>query len=366
MTNNFFKLFIDVRNPCLSEVVSRNAKVLRAEKDIPQDTDFYLQVNKFRGERNEKNQLAGSRETNLFIAGKIVHLVDTKGDGTKYMAYWANRCRDFNQIIISDRMKKDHSMIDLVDTLRDIDLRNQHGHSMSIAFQNSLGNNTEADGKDGADIRLFMCCSNPDGKLPLILSMTALVALSLSGASLTLCRFFSRESSYYVNGVEILEIPFSIGFFSYTLLTCADDSICEKVTASTLCVPYPDNTDNWHMQASRSFAFLAILFGGLSFLLLCISTCFPLRRWVWKLIAFLFVMTSLFQGLVFLMLDSDLCKTIVLSEDEVTEEIDSVCHISHGALEAIIAASMHFAIAIASMHFVKSARKQQQNMDVGQ
>ncbi|KAL7535880.1 hypothetical protein ACHAXR_012207 [Thalassiosira sp. AJA248-18] len=350
------ELFFDVRNPCPDSALSaRNANVLRAEEDVSQDSDFYEQLARFRAERNE-NPLTALNSANLYIAGKIVHLVDTKGDRA-YVAYWANRHDDFNQVIISKRMISDHSMMEMVDVLSNIHLTGRRGNSSPMVFYSSMNITEEdAEGDEDTDIRLFMCCSNPDGKFPIALSLLAAVSLGFSGKSMTLCKFFSRESKFSVNEEKVTDIPVSIGLFSYSLMI--SDNATENVIASKYCVPYHLDRDNdWHMQASRAFAFLVVLFGCISFLLLCISTCFPLRRWAWKFITCMFLLTSLFQGLVFLMNQSDLCTNKDLDHG-VPMEIESECHIDEGATEAIIAVCLYFLAAIGSMHFARSKIKQ--------
>ena len=356
----FSKLFFDVRNPCPDSAVAlRNAKVLRAIEDISQDNEFYKQLKRFRAERAENNILSGSTDTKLYIAGKIVHLVDTKGDNSDYKAYvpyWASRHHDFNQVIISKRMTADHNILELVNILRDVRLNDGVGNSISTPFYGSV-NIAEAEGDEDPDIRLFMCFSNPDGKFPIVLSLIAAIALVLSGRSMMICNFFSRESAIMFDELKLLDIPFSIGLFSYTLLTCVDgrcDS-SDDVIPSKYCVPYPDDNDNWHMQASRAFASFVILFGGISFLLLCVSTCLSLRRWAWKMITCMFLLTSIFQGLVFLMNKSNLCVTVDDSESGIT--VESKCSLSEGAIEAVVACCLYFLAAIGAMYLVRIKRQ---------
>ena len=79
---------------------ARNAQVLRAQGDIPLDTEFSQQLEKLRAERADKNTKKSMKP--LFIPGKIIHLVDTSGTENKetYVPYWASR-DEFNQIEIS-------------------------------------------------------------------------------------------------------------------------------------------------------------------------------------------------------------------------------------------------------------------------
>mmetsp|Transcript_37578 Transcript_37578/g.79239 ORF Transcript_37578/g.79239 Transcript_37578/m.79239 type:complete len:478 (+) Transcript_37578:57-1490(+) len=357
------KVFFDIRKPCPDNTAAiRNAKVLSSMDDISHDNEFYEQLEAFRAERAENNQRSGSSDNSLWIAGKILHLVDIKGDNSDYKAYvpyWASRKRDLNQIIISKRMVTDHSMMELVDILRDIHahLNENGGVGNSIsAICNSINIGEIELGKieqdEDSDVRLFMCFSNPDGKFPIFLSSIALIALILSGLSMTMCEFFWRESEIKLDGLEILELPITIGLFSYTLLECEDgkcDGEDDKVIPSDICVPYPDNDFEVQMEEARAFAFLAMVFGSLSLLMLCVSTCWSFRRWAWIMVIFMLLLATLFQGLVFLLNQSGLCVTV--EDGNVT--LESKCHIDKGAIQAIAACCIYFVTAIGSMHVAR-------------
>ena len=343
-----------MRNPCLDKVAAdRNAKVLMDVADIPKETDFYKQLEMFRTERGDKSQ-----HTNLFIPGKIVHLVDTKGDNSDvgaYAAYYACRYNDFNQVVISKRMKSDHSMMELCEVLEHMNLT-PLGKSITDSLCNSIQVSEESGDEADTDIRLFMCCSNPNGRCPILMCLSTLVALILSWRSMSNCTFFARESHLIIGGDIMKDIPFSIGLFSYTLLqceygNCGDSS--DKIIPSSYCVPYPDDENlREYMLASRASALVSVVFGGISCLLLCISTCLLLRERAWILITGTLLMSALFQGLVFLMKKSDLCITV----DSEGLSIESICKISEGAIEAIVAGCLYFITAIGTVHFARATK----------
>lgn len=82
-------------------VATRNSEVLRPQEKIPFDTKFNQQLKLFKAERSDKNN-SGVNRVQLFIPGKIIHLVDTNGDGN-YIPYYASKS-EFNQLEISKRM----------------------------------------------------------------------------------------------------------------------------------------------------------------------------------------------------------------------------------------------------------------------
>ena len=101
LTSLRHQLFFHLRTPYSDRfAAARNAQVLRAQGDIPLDTEFSQQLEKLRAERADKNTKKSMKP--LFIPGKIIHLVDTSGVENKgtYVPYWASR-DEFNQIEIS-------------------------------------------------------------------------------------------------------------------------------------------------------------------------------------------------------------------------------------------------------------------------
>ena len=356
--------FFDVRKPCTdSTIAERNAKVLHKTEDIPQNTSFYNTLQTFRGERADKYNKSATNYIKLYIPGKIIHLVDSKGDNSphSYVPHYANRYEDFN-LIVSKRMTSDHSMLELVDILQEVRLdhnqpRQSSVISASIYASMLVSGETEYEGdntnREDEDTRLFMWWSNPDGNLPMILICINLAALVCSVLAITRCTLFSRQSEVLFEDETILDIPFSVGLFSYTLLTCLDDrcdSADDTVVPTDYCIPYPDGKSGVEMNVARGSSFFVIVFGGLCQLLLCISTCFPIKRKMWGLISCMLLLTSLLQGLIFLVKKSSFCVQLI---DEDGMSVDSSCKISSGAVEAITAASLYFLTAILSMSIVR-------------
>ena len=290
--------------------------------------------------------------------------VDTKDDDNvhgKYVPYWASR-HDF-KLVISHRMTADHSMLDLVEILNNIRLdeddNKSFGRSSIIASTliNSMNirkGDDSAENNSGTDARLFMCCSNPDGKIPICISFVVATALVLSLRAMTVCTFFSSDERVFTwENVTLIDIPFSMGLFSYTLLECEGGNCSgtnETIVPSKFCAPYPDGEEGEGMTVARAFALFVLLFGGFSFLLLCVSTCLSLQRRAWTLISCMLLLTSLCQGLVFLMKKSTLC---VGHSDEGSGSLEASCEISTGGHEAIAAGCIYFSAAFLSSIFIR-------------
>ena len=254
-------------------------------------------------------------------------------------------------------------MIELVDILQEVRLdhhqpRQSSVISASIYASMLVSGETEYEGDntngEDEDTRLFMWWSNPYGNLPLFLIITNLVALVCSVLAITRCTLFSRQSEVLFEDETILDIPFSVGLFSYTLLTCLDDrcdSADDTVVPTDYCIPYPDGKSGVEMNVARGSSFFVIVFGGLCQLLLCISTCFPIKRKMWGLISCMLLLTSLLQGLIFLVKKSVYC--VSESDEGNGLSVNSSCKISSGAVEAITAACLYFLTAILSMSIVR-------------
>ena len=195
----------------------------------------------------------------------------------------------------------------------------------------------------------------PDGKLPICNAMFVASALVLSLRAMTVCTLLSSDKRVFTwENVTVFDIPFSMGLFSYTLLECEGGSCSdtnETIVPSKFCAPYLDGNEGQGMTVARAFALFVLLFGGFSFLLLCVSTCLSLRRRAWTLISCMLLLTSLCQGLVFLMKKSTLC--VGESDEESGLSLEASCRISSGAYEAIAAGCIYFISAFLSSIFIR-------------
>jgi hypothetical protein len=349
--------FLDIRTPCTgASVKHRNAKVLRHETDIPTDTVFYKRLEQFRLERSEADY------EKLYLPGKIVHLLDP-GDQRPHVPYYASK-HEFDRIVISKTMASDHSCVDLVGVLQNAQLSGSEGKSMvSFRCNNSIVLQEEEEEEDMNDAHLFMLFSNPYGRLPIVLTLSAFVAVLCSIVSVTVCDFLSRYSNYYIDDELKFEalLENSIGLFGYRLLDCVafdqdeNGTACLEWTNSPYCLPYTEDMlrdFDWVLKA-QIFVACQMIFAFISLLLLCISTCYKIGRKTWIVICLVLLLSTLFQGLVFVVVKNDIfCSAL----DELIEEWDIVlssttsCRISRGASLAIAACCFYFMSAVGSMY----------------
>lgn len=297
------KAFHDVRTPCPeSHLASRNAKVMCPKSQIEPDTEFYTKVQEFRKERAMKNQ-SGAIAVKLYIPGNIIYLVDTMGDGKKYVPYWASRY-EFNQVILSGRMLADHSMPPLVDILRTLNLDDVHEeHTWHIPDQEIE--------EDDLEVRLVVPFSFPHGMEPLLLVGLAVAATIMALISNQGCRYVDRSSVIYpIDGEPYNGFGLRAGLWSYSLAECIDGESCDtddisenisNLVSSDYCQPYTDNLfqPNAYWKAARIFGSLSALFGLIGIVLFSISTCTKLKRKRWYLTCAIYLGATLFQGLQF-------------------------------------------------------------------
>ena len=356
------KAFHDVRAPCPeSHLASRNAKVLCPKHQIERDTEFYRKVSAFRNERASKN-LTGDVSVKLYIPGRIIYLIDTKGDGTKHVGYWASRY-EFNQVILSGRMLSDHHMPSLVDVLRTLKLDDEHvEHTWHIEETNV--------GEDDTEVRLIIPFSFPQGKVPPILVLLGVAAIILAALSNHGCKYVERTSLVYpVEGEPFEGMGLNAGLWSYNLAECIDGQNCnitgvaknEQLVDSGYCQPYTTNIwiPDVYWRTARAFGSLSVLLGSVGIGLISIATCTKLKKRTWIIICAMFLVATLAQGLQFLFLKSDLCSVftiedgVAISRSEGDRIVDSSCSISIDGKLAISAAVFWFLIAVGCSYMAK-------------
>ena len=351
------KAFHDVRAKCPeSHLASRNAKVMNPKSEIEPDTDFYQKVLQFRRERAAKNQESAVSKK-LYIPGNIVYLVDTTGDGTKYVPYWASRY-EFNQVILSGRMLSDHSMPPLVDILRTIKLDDVH--------EVQTWHTPEEVEEDIAEVRLVMPCSNPQGKVPLLLIFFAVVGAVMSSYSNHGCDYVRRSTIIYPadGGDEGYPgVGLNAGLWSYNLKQCLEGATCdynpdepygteENLVNSGYCQPYTSNvlTPNIFWTVARGCGSLSTLLGVIGIGLMSVSTCTKIKRRMWIIICVTYLLAALSQGLQFLFFKSDLCTMLTVEgtddKSQSVEVVESSCSLSTDGRVAISATVFWWIIAI--------------------
>ena len=253
-------------------------------------------------------------------------------------------------MVLSGRMISDHAMPTLVDILTTMNLDDIHEHT---AF--NTAKDEEEEGK--SSFRMFICCSNPYGKLPLILTFLSLVATILSLLSMQACKFVSRSSLITVNGTQASGYDMSAGIYSYALRQCTNPDDCDVTDPDDLedskyCHPYPllaEPDGNW--KAAKSFSILSILSGFIGMALVSFSTCTTVKKKTWKLTCVFFLFATLSQGLQFLFLKSYVCTEWINPADE--SVVTSECFLAKGAYFAIVAIVFWFITAVGCAHMVR-------------
>lgn len=108
------------------EIARENIRILHPRDHVPEDSDFYKQLEKFRAIQKQRKESRGDyRDIKLFPPGKIVHLIKTgersscrdslakcvtcctSNSGYEYTPVWADNS-DFNEIVVSPTMAFDH------------------------------------------------------------------------------------------------------------------------------------------------------------------------------------------------------------------------------------------------------------------
>ncbi len=331
---------------------ARNAQVLRQEGSTPPDTSFNETLEKFRAERRDKNKQKSMSA--LFLPGKIIHLVDSHstagagGSKENYIAYYARR-EEFNQLEMSKRMYADHDIHSLVRILKDIKLGG--ANTMSLAFHDAPVIFTDDDDEmSETDVRLFACCANPYGKLPMLLCLLALVADALLASVGADCDFVRSSFSEVFNGT----VDVSFGLFQYDLLDCDNSTIgktcshVEDYEEGIICVPYPPGFEpSPYLKAGRAFHIIGGAFGGLTFFMLCISVCFIIKQRTWKIMTATSLLVTLCLGFVFIIrYDLSWC-----------DDPGVTCSAGSGVARVAIACSIWFLVAVGSAYLGKVGKK---------
>jgi hypothetical protein len=347
----------DVRAHCLeSHLAARNAKILCPKRLIDRDTEFHKRVQAFRSERAAKNQ-SGEVSVKLYIPGRIIHLMDTKGDETKYVPYWDSRY-EFNQVILSKRMLADHDILSLPDLLANINLDECHEVNAWV-----FENDDEIDSEE--DVSFIVPCSNPQGKMPIILLVFIVAACILATFSNRGCKFVSRSALLQpLNDSTSYSLPaLKTGLWYYNLMQCLDENDCddnppfdaENYVDSEYCYPYAQlYRPNSYWVAARAFGSITLLMGLLGIIPISTATCIELKRRTWYLLCAWFLLVTVFQGLQFLIMKGDLCTEWKVPGTEGT--IVSQCTIARDGYIGIAATVIWFITAVVSSHMAQRAK----------
>jgi hypothetical protein len=329
------KAISDVRAPCSdSHLKMRNDAIMCSKKEICRDTEFWQQVSSFRSERASKNAAL----TKLYVAGKIMHIVDTKGDESKYIAYWTSP-NEFQNIKLSSNLVSDHMMPNVIKSLKSLDLDDTHD-IMELFHQREFSEKEEA-----VDYRTFACFSMPNGrKRTVSVMLCSFVAWILSILSNDTCSFVKRSGLLVaeVDGISynsLLELSFGIWTFK-PKISAEDGSLQE----ATYCAPYAlEYKPSPPVRSARVFSMFSAILGFIIIGILFFFTAMKFKRSARIATTAIIFATCFFQGLQLLFLQSVVCMgegPILAASQRI--DVGEKCHLSTGAYFSIASVAVWF------------------------
>lgn len=329
------KAIRDVCAPCSdSHLKMRNGNVLCPKAQIDRDTEFWQKVVKFRNERASKN----AASMKLYIAGRIIYLVDTKGEESKYIAYWASRY-EFQSIKVSSKMISDHVMHTLVKTLRSLDLDDTCHNEMEMLRPNEFSEKDES-----VDYRTFICCSMPNGIKrtisAMLLSFAAWILAVISNESCS----FAEGSDITITDVDMSykDATLAYGMWSFIPKSRGEDG---RLQNAAYCFPYPrEYNPGSHVTTARVFSIFSLFVGFIVIGLLFISTAMEFKKSAQITTTSMAFAACLFQSLQLLFLQSNFCsgeQPIVAAGQSIV--VDGECHLSTGGFFSIASIALWFA-----------------------
>jgi hypothetical protein len=135
------------------------------------------------------------------------------------------------------------------------------------------------------------------------------LALYLGTTANVLCKNFSFTD---LNDPDLKKLYVGLWGYSYKEVIVADNDIVIK----TACLPYEylnweydfefENDDK--LEATWALVFAVFCIGAISIIIGCSMPCFVIQTWQWKLLGFVFLLTTMFQGLTLLALRTSACN----------------------------------------------------------
>lgn len=202
---------------------------------------------------------------------------------------------------------------------------------MSLAFHNApqiFSDDEDENDEVVEDLFFTRCCSNPYGKLPIILAVLSCVTFLMSSSAATSCDLYEGELPIWTNSTNYTALNgtsfhWKFGLYTYEISGLSDDCdmskrACDQLDGyieNTQCVPYPPGYDQDMsvIEMVRTFNLLAGLFALIACHVLLISTCFVYRQRSWWAIAVILLLASLFDALVLIWLAAIPCPEGTLS-----------------------------------------------------
>ncbi len=226
--------------------------------------------------------------------------------------------------------------------LRNLNLDEKHD---VIAYQNVMDEDEEDDG-DG-EVRVFICFSNPHGKVPLLVSVFVFVAWICSFWSIQGCKFVLRSTIInFTNGTIVPgKYDMSAGMWSYNLI---DEFEPNDFEGSPFCQPYPlqlHNVDsNWVM--AKAAAALANLVGFIGIGIAMSATSIKLKKRSFIALCIMMIISCIFGGLQFLFLHSMICNEWY--DPHSNDIVSATCSLDRDGYAAVAAVVLWFVALLGS------------------
>lgn len=149
------------------------------------------------------------------------------------------------------------------------------------------------------------------------------------------------------------QIPMVQNFYNHMSLdasvsliaTVYFQSINDFLFHLTVCFQYPDDfpIDSF-TRSARAFGVLAAIIGGICMIILWFSACIAMEVWQWRVVSGFILLSCFFEGLTFLMFNSNLCNTLCYE----MVDIQSKCSLAWGARTAIAALVFWFVAGVST------------------
>ena len=227
---------------------------------------------------------------------------------------------------------------------------------VSLAFANAPLIYTDDEDEADTDTRLFVCCLNPYGKLPVLLLLLCFVVISLHAYAVSSCDFVDATFDYIYSYEEREEINVRLhvlyGLRTFNLIDCTYmGELCPGVGELVRdgCKPFPIYWDLPSMEkVSRVFGILTPLVGLVGIGVVAVGICFFIKRRTWRVASASFLLASFCQGMVL---------TYTRSEDfQGGGELQDVeFSLGPGGICAAVAVPIWFALAAGSAHLARTA-----------
>ena len=229
---------------------------------------------------------------------------------------------------------------------------------VSLGFANAPLIYTDDEDEAAADARLFVCCLNPYGRLPVLLLLVCLVASTLHAYAFGGCDLAVTAFDYSIpddgeRGEILVMLRVNWGLHAFRVLDCdLAGGQCPDIDdiVNGECQPFPIYWELPSMeQVARVFGILTGLMALVGICIVVVSICFFIRRRTWRVASAFFLLASFCQGMML---------TFVRSGDFHGDHPDMSSielSLGPGGICAAVAVATWFGLAVGSAHLGRTA-----------